>query len=260
MKTLLSPLFALALITSSLHAEEVVFGEDDATQSAYNNGWAGGNNGGTGFGEWNLYVTQEEGAESHAGMFIGNAEEGKDLAEVAIKGKSFGFFANGKSFEVATAFRRFSTLLVPGDTFSFLMKTGPFKQKFDFDSPDKGAVGLTLRANPNAAKPDDYNTDARFEFGTYEGEDNYQVFDGETGHDTGVPVSEVPISVAITLLTADTYTLEITNLGTKKVTKLENRKLGGAAGAALESFCAFDRDGETADAYFNGFQLSKPAQ
>ena len=258
-KTLFSLLF-LGLSLNPLLAESVVFGEDDASQTAYNNGWSGGNNGGSGFGEWNLYVTQEEGAESHAGLYIATLEENKDLDETAIKNKAFGLFANGKSFEAASAFRRFSTFLVPNDSFSFLMKTGPFKPKFDFDSPNKGAIGLTLRATSVATKPDEYNTDARFEFGAYEGEDNYQIYDGESSHDSGIPCAEAPISVTITLTSADTYNLEIIDLGTKKMTKLENRKFGGAAGAQLESFCIFDRDGETNDAYFNGLQLSKAAQ
>ncbi len=140
------------------------------------------------------------------------------------------------------------------------MKTGPFKQKFDYDKPETGSIGLTLRASSTATKVDDYNQDSRFEFGSYEGQANYQIFDGDTSHDSGVPVVENPVSVTFTLVTADTYNLEITDLSTKKTTKLDNRKLGGSAGSQVESFCIFDRDGETNDAYFNGFQLSKAAQ
>ena len=260
MKKILLPFFSLTFLLTPLYAESVVFGEDDASHSAYNNGWSGGNNGGSGFDTWNLYVAQEEGTESNAGFYIATIDEKKDLDEAAIKNKAFGFFANGKTFEAATAYRRFSQFLVANDTFSFIMKSGPFKQKFDYDSPNKGAVGLTLRATSVATKSDEYNIDARFEFGAYEGEDNYQIYDGESSRDSGIPCSEAPISVTITLTSADTYNLEVTDLGTKKTTNLDNRKLGGAAGAQLESFCAFNRDGETNDAYFNGFQLSKAAQ
>lgn len=258
MKNLPIILFVALLVgLTSLHAENVVFGEDDASQSAYANGWNGGSNGGSGFQPWTIYAQQEEGTESHAGTFIGNTSDNKDLDEAAIHDKTFGFFANGKSFEAAAAFRRFAQLLAPGDSFSWIMKTGPFKQKFDYDKPETGSIGLTLRATPKGEKVDDYNLDSRFEFGSYEGQTNYQVFDGDTNHDSGMPVVENPIAVTFTLVTADTYNLEVTDLATKKTTKLDNRKLGGAPGAQLESFCLFDRDGETNDAYFNGLQLSK---
>lgn len=260
MKKFLTFCFLSALSTASLFGEQVVFAEDDASRSTYANGWSGGQNGGNGFEPWTLYVTQEENAESHAGLFIATIEDNSDIDEVGIKGKAFGFFANGVIFEEATAFRRFATFLVPGDSFSFLLRTGAFEQKFEMDSPDKGGVGITLRATSLAEKPADYNLDARLEFGTYEGEENYQVIDGESDRDTGIKVTDEPVSITIHLLTPDTYTLEVVNLGSKQVTRLENRKLGGAAGAPIESFCAFNRNGEKSDVFFNGFQLSKAAQ
>ena len=260
MKKILTFSAVFALLLGSVFAEQVVFAEDDASRSTYANGWSGGQNGGNGFEPWNLYVTQEENAESHAGLFTATIEDNSDIDEVGIKGKAFGFFANGISFEEATAFRRFATFLVPGDSFSFLLRTGSFERKFEMDSPEKGGVGITLRATSIAQKPADYNLDTRLEFGTYEGQENYQIIDGEAEKDTGIKVTDEPISVSITLLTADTYTLEVANLGSKQVTRLENRKLGGSAGAPIESFCAFNRDGEKSDVFFNGFQISKAAQ
>ena len=260
--TMKNTLFLLPalLIACTLHAEPVVIGEDDASQGSYNNGWNGDTNGGSGFEPWVIMTTREEGTESNAGLFIATREGNKDFDETGINDKAFGMYANGKSFEVSAAFRQFARPLTAGDTFSFLMKTGPFKTKFDFDSPDTGAIGITLRAASGAAKTDDYKTEVRFEFGTYEGQANYQIYDGETSHDSGIPVSEAPLTVTFTLVTPDTYELEIMDFASKKTTKLDPRKLGGAPTTPLVSFCLFDRDGETHNAYFNGFQIAKPAQ
>ena len=104
---------------------------------------------------------------------------------------------------------------------------------------------------------DDYNKGVRFEFGFYEGQGNYQVYDGEEKHDTGVAFTDAGLSVTFTLVTADTYALEITTLADKKTTKLSGRKLAGTAAGALDSFSIFNRDGEKSDAFFNGFQVTK---
>src|SRR5438132_1448416 len=94
---------AALLATSALRAEERVnVSEDDAAQGAYNDGWSDGKNGGSGFGPWILKTATGEG-ESHAGFFIATKSNNADLNNIDTSGKAFGTYANGVSFEQATA-------------------------------------------------------------------------------------------------------------------------------------------------------------
>ena len=237
--------FAAALSLSA--KEQVPVAEDDASKPAYGGGIGDGKNGGTGFGPWIVKTTVLAGQESHAGMFIADTEANADLMNVGINRKAFGLFANGVGFEAVTAFRPFGRTLAPGMAFSFTMKHGEFVKKFDTDDPAPGSTGITLRTGNANANTDDYNRGARWEFGAYEGQGNYQVFDGEAKQDTGIPTSDGGLSVTFILTGPDTYDLEVTKLDGKKTTKLKGRKLGGTAGGPLESFCVFNRDGEKAD-------------
>lgn len=251
MKTLL-----IALLFPLLALAKDQIAQDDASQSAYSSEWKSGSNGGSGFGPW-TQQTLTSGDPSNAGFYIATQENNADLNGIAVGGKAFGMFANGVSFEVASAFRAFSKPLGVGESFSFTMEHDRFEKKFDSDSSAAGAIGITLRTGDQAGSIEDYNKNARFEFGIYGGQANYQIYDGEENHDTGVPFTDAGLSIKFTLLTADTYDLEITTLADKKTTKLSNRKLGGASGGSLDSFCIFDRNGEKADAYFNSFAVGK---
>ena len=233
--------------------------EDEATHSAYNGGWESGKNAGTGFGAWFFKTAGGQIPDSHSGFFIASSTAQPDLENAGPAGKAFGLFANGVEFEVACAFRAFDAPLAAGDSFSLLMECGEFARKFDHDDPRPGVVGFSLRTGASAEAWDEYLTGARLQFGFYQGEGNYQVFDGEADHDTGVPFTTGGISVTVTLVTPDTYNLEITNLDTKETKKLEGRKLAGDPGAPIESFAIYNQDGETGDAYFNGFQVSRLA-
>lgn len=255
---LLASVFLLCLPLSA--KEQVPLADDNAANSAYNGGWGEGSNGGNGFGPWTIRaVNDNKQGESHAGAFIADTEANADLVNVGIKKKAFGLFANGVVYEQAVAFRGFAKPLAPGTSFSFLFKHGEIVKKFDTDDPAPGSSGVTLRTSNANGSASDYNKGARFEFGIYEGQGNYQIYDGEKKQDTGIPTSDGGLSVTFTLVTTDTYDLEITKLDGKKTITLKGRKLGGAAGGALESFCIFNRDGEKNDVFFNGFQVSKDA-
>lgn len=260
MKLSLLPLAALFLAALPLLAkEQVPVADDNAAQGAYNGGWGDGNNGGNGFGPWTIRAVSLKSNESHAGAFIADTEANADLVNVGINKKAFGLFANGVGFEQAIAFRAFGKPLAPGMSFSFLFKHGEIVKKYDNDDPAPGSAGVVLRTGNANASPDEYNRAARFEFGMYEGQGNYQIFDGEKKQDTGIPTSDGGLSVTFTLVTADTYDLEVTKLDGKKTITIKGRKLGGAAGAPIESFAIFNRDGEKNDTFFNGFQVSRDA-
>lgn len=249
-------LLCFALSALSAHAADaIVLAEDDASDPAYKSEWKA-EGGGTGFAEWTFKTAQGASGESHAGFFIAETARNPDMKPVAIRDKAFGFFANGAGFEIAAAFRPLKKPLAVGQTFSFLFETGEFAKKFDQDDAAPGSVGVTLRSGNAAAGVEDYNKDARLEFGSYAGKPNYQIFDGETTQDTGVPLTSGGLTVSITLATADTYDVEITTLADKKKTTLKGRKLGGTAGAKIESFCLFNRNWEKNDAFFNGLQIT----
>lgn len=243
---------------STVHAgDRVNIAEDEASHSAYNGGWQSEKNAGTGFGAWLLRTEGGVGADSHAGFFIASASAQPDLENVATAGKAFGMFANGVNFEVACAFRTFDAPLAVGDSFSLMMECSEFIRKFDSDDPRPGVVGFSLRTGSASEGWDDFQNGARLQFGRYQGDENYQIFDGESDHDTGVPATNAGVSVTVTLVTPDTYDLEITSLDTNETKKLPGRKLAGDPGSPIESFAIYNQDGEQGDAYFNGFQVSR---
>ena len=245
--------FAVLLCAASINAKEpATAAKDDASQSAYSGGWSE-SSGGTGFGNWQFQDFHGTN-DSYAGHFIANHSDNHEIEPIASGGSAFGLYANGSEFESAVAFRPLAAPLQVGDAFSFQMLNGLIEQKGASDNPAAGAIGLTLRNGNAAGAPDDYNKGARFEIINLKGEVNYQVYDGEASHDTGVVYSDQGIAVTVTLTGADTYDLEITRLADKKVTKLSGRKLGGSGN--IESFCIFDRNGEKADGFFNNFQVS----
>lgn len=252
-------LSALAATSAAQSSDRINIAEDEASHSAYNGGWESGKNSGTGFGAWVHKTFGGIQADSHAGFFIASSGTQNDLDSAALGGKAFGLFANGVDFEVACAFRAFDAPLAVGDSFSLLMECSNFVKKFDRDDPRPGVIGFSLRTGSASEVWDDFQTGARMQFGFYQGEENYQVYDGQDDHDTGVPFSDMGVSVAVTLVSPDTYDLEITQLDTKETKKLAGRKLAGVAGAPIESFAIYNQDGETGDAYFNGFQVSRLA-
>jgi hypothetical protein len=240
-------------------AESVVIAEDDASSSAYASQWDNSKNGGSGFTSWSL-TTEGNDNDRHSGFYIATIKNNPDLNGIAKADKAFGMFANGPEFEQAVAFRGFERSLKPGDSFSFMMENGLFEKKFDKDDPTPGSIGLVLRTSNSNSSVADYNKDAVFEFGYYSGKDNYQIYDG-TGadkSDSGVPFTEMGVSVTITITGPDTYDLEIQTLNDKKLTKLPGRKFSAAG--TIESFAIFDRNGEKNDAYFNQFQVARPSK
>ncbi len=239
-----------------VRADQTNVAEDDASQEAYNGGFDSGKNGGSGFGEWKM--TNEGNDENrHSGFFVATTENNQDLNGIARNGKAWGLFANGTGFEQAVAYRTFSQPLAVGDSFSFLMENGKIEKKFETDDPATGSIGLTLRTSNATESPADYNKDAVFEFGYYEGKDNYQIYDGSGADktDSGVPFTDSGVIVTVTITGEDSYDLEIQTALEKKLTKLPGRKLGSAG--AITSLAIFNRDGEKTDAFFNSLQVAR---
>ncbi|MDX2080045.1 MAG: hypothetical protein SFU53_04615 [Terrimicrobiaceae bacterium] len=255
--------FLLASILLSIPgqaADRVNIAEDEASHSAYNNGWNQDQNSGSGFGAWVLRSKAGTGEYTHSGFFIAGANDDNRIANIASGGKAFGLFANGVELEAAVAFRTLNTPLQVGDSFSVLLKCEDFLPKFENDDPQPGAIGFALRNGANAESWDEYQAGARMQFGFYQGDANYQIQDGEPDTDTGVPMTPAGIAVTVTLVTPDTYDLEITPLDTRETKRLTGRRLGGDAGTTIDSFALFNVDGESRDAFFNGLQVSRSGE
>jgi hypothetical protein len=259
MKTKTLLFVALTLFSSTgiiLYAESNVIAEDDASQGAYGGGWDNSKNGGSGFSNWTL-TTEGNDADRHSGFFLASTKDNQDLNGIAKGDKAFGTYANGAGFEQAVAYRAFEKPLKVGDSFSFMMETGPFEKKFEKDDPTPGSVGITLRSSNANSSVADYNKDSVFEFGHYQGKGNYQIYDGSGGDkaDTGIPTVDSGVSVTITITGPDTYDLEIQTLKDKNIIKLPGRKLG--SGNPIQSMAVFNRNSEKYDAFFNQFQVSR---
>ena len=138
-----------------------------------------------------------------------------------------------------------------------LLENGKIEKKFETDDPGTGSIGLTLRTSNATDSPADYNKDAIFEFGFYEGKDNYQIYDGSGADktDSGVPFTDSGVIVTITITGEDSYDLEIQTAADKKLTKLPGRKFASAG--AITSLAIFNRDGEKTDAFFNSLQVAR---
>lgn len=259
----MNPRFFLPLVTAAslcfagqLQAKpQDVIGDDDASRYV-NSGWNSDKGDGTGFGPWELRATTAKEQNSHAGFYIASADAKPDLQNAAIRGKAFGMYANGVSFEAAAAFRAFDKPLLPGQSFSWIMENGEIVKKFDVDTDtDGGSLGLTLRTGNANSDAGEYNVGVRFEIGYYKKANAYILYDADGMKKLDVPFTDAGLAITFTLVTPDTYNLEITSLADKKTVKLNGRKLGGTLGDPIASFCLFDRNGESNDVYFNGFQI-----
>ncbi len=247
--------FAILCLTSlGAFAEPTNIAEDDASQ--YGDGWGNGKNGGTGFGAW-TETTEGNDESRHSGFFIATTDNNKDLNGIAKDGKAFGLYANGSGFEQAVAYRPLEKPLAVGDSFSFMMETGPFEKKFEKDEGG-GSVGLALRSGNATGSTADYNAGSLFEIGHYQGKGNYQIYDGSNKPDSGVPFSDQGITITVTLTGRDTYDLEIQTMKDKNVIKLPGRKLSSSG--SIESFAIFNRNSEKYDAFFNQFQIARDSK
>jgi hypothetical protein len=252
MKKKLGLALCLAFIFGLVRADQTNLAEDDASLGPIETG----KNSGSGFGPWKL-LTEGNDANRHSGAFIATTEHNQDLNGIAQNGKAWGLYANGTGFEQVVAFRVFSEPLAVGDSFSFLMENGRIEKKFETNDPAPGSIGLTLRTSNAADAPADYRKDAVFEFSYEEGKDNYQIHDGAGPDqaDTGIAFADSGVIVTVTITGADSYDLEIQSAADKKLTKLPGRKLASAG--AITSLAIFNRDGEKADAFFNGLQVAR---
>ena len=219
--------------------------------SSYGADWKDGAGAANGWEAWTLRANGNPEKKSYAGFYLAKQEEKSGSEPVATEGRSFAIFADGEGFQEAAAFRGFSKALESNQSFSIdLIAPAPKS-----NAGTSGSIGLTLRNGKKADGPADYNAGARFELTAIEGQANYQIFDGSQPSDSGMAVTPAGFRIEFTLKSPDTYDLKLYPLSGGSPVELKDRKLGGSAGAPLDSFSIFNRDSEQ-NAFFNQLRLN----
>jgi len=122
--------FAMAAMLAGA-AFAATAGSDNSGNAAYGDGWATGDNGGTGYGAWTINSTQGSG---FAGAFIG----GSGAGGLDLGASSFGLYANPNTSAASVeALRDFDSAMLVGQTFSFTLG-------INWDSGSDGAKGFSL--------------------------------------------------------------------------------------------------------------------
>lgn len=145
--------------------------EDTASNADYGAEWLTGQNGGSGFGAWSLANDAE------AGFFT--SENG------------WGLWSHTNN--LAEAIRPFAAPLAPGQQFQATIKNGWVLEGMQ-------GVGMMLRNQQGA--------DA-IQFYFNGGDVEYQIEDADSGRDSGIPWTDMPQTVTITLLTTNSYELRV---------------------------------------------------
>jgi hypothetical protein len=258
--------FLLFLLVDYCYAQSYVSGEDESYYKSYQDGWQSGDKSGRGFQEWILQAPQYDSAEEeqYAGFFIAESNRESDLGSFASKGKAFGIFANGTSFEETVAFRAFDRPLGVGDVFSFRFKFSGFLNKFERDSDKLSSVGFALRHTVEAYASSSIAKSRVFAFVILEGFSTYQIFDGSKRFNTRIFIDPQGAEVGFRVNDSG-YDIQIITLSDHTIYNLNNRSFAqlqlanedqNLSPLALRGFAFFNLNGGANNAYFNALQLS----
>jgi hypothetical protein len=209
---------------------------DFADAAAYQHGWIDGDDGGTGFDyPWTFSPTLAPfTVESSTQNGDGDSNSDGDIDTV---GKSFTIRTNGNAIYAALRF------LTPGP-----LQIGD-RVAYDFDAVGFGIDGF---ANCDLTS----QSAVRFDLRVTGGEVNYVILDAAGSNDSGVPVTDEGIHVALDLTGADTYTLRVTPLG--GATTERSGTLAGAGDIAIFR-CGIANDASGLNvAYFNSVVVPEP--
>jgi len=236
--------FSILLLTSAALAQVP---NDNASNSAYSDGWQTGDNGGTGFGAWTLTGPTNT---SQGGFFIGNSknngdDDGNGDGDINTTGdKAWGLYAN--SGQTASAVRSFSSALSVGQSFSLRMDNGWI------DSGGTVGFGLQNASNTN-----------RFEFYFVGGASKYQRNDSGGVQNTTLDFTDGGLTIVFTLTGTNTYTATVTayyDSGTSPQTDTFSGTLLNSG--AIEKLRVFNYNagsGGAHDAFFNSIAVPEPA-
>jgi hypothetical protein len=260
----------ISIAAAQQTASAIVIATDNASDAAYSDGWAIGDNGGSGFGPWDGPGSYG-GPESVMEIDVAPAETDNDLGSSAFRIGTGGFFG---AFQVE---RPFSTPMSAGQSFSV-----------DYDSylitgegePRDIAISLRSAGGERFAFYAYYYNDGTYVFGSNEwGVNAATAFDNLNG---GAPLPENPLGGIVYTSTYTTddgsdgfkFTLDLPTIDTYRlrvfeddVTKLDvsgELKNGAAVlGQGISSVRFFGSETsfqipETGGvAYFNNLQISE---
>jgi hypothetical protein len=240
---LLSGLALAGLIgLSAANAAAQVFAYDDA--AAYTT-WTNAMNLGYGFGPWTLQETGSGGG-NFTGFFVGNS--GDPVA--STNGNAWGIYANGSSgTNAAVAYRSFINPLTTNTVFKLKWHT----KGIGFSPNSLG--GFSLRHGNTNGSTTNFDAGLRFAFRYVGGgSDAFLIVDGSGANYTGLSFGSNPFQIEFTLLTANTYRLEVKDAaGVNVLATYDNMILAGSNSINSVALYAFQTDG---DQVFNNLEIA----
>jgi hypothetical protein len=223
---------------------------DDASQTAYANGWQAGDNGGAGFGPWSFTFSGNVNDLVHPPQFIDNAP----LAANSLGAPAFALSTGDRPNQYDTSEVR-RTLTVPisvGQTFSA--------------DVDGSALSSNAPAFTTGNTLDLFGTDGSERFSLFTNNQYHNDRWTATGDaDTSIPAGNA-FHVAFTLLTANTYSLVLSPIGggTPYFTQL-NAPLAGTANVAINrvritAYGTGSSANGSKELFFNNLAITGPDQ
>lgn len=161
------------LVVFHFNAQAALVASDNANQSAYSDGWTGGDNGGSGFQAWVLDGGNPDGGSF--GRFIGSSLNLGGGSDINVSGNSFGMYANGGANRTVSsgATRSFNGgALATGQTFSFVLAVNFRNGNKGFDLRDSGGNSIwnfnvggdAYKQNGTTVFGNNYNANTVFSF------------------------------------------------------------------------------------------------
>jgi hypothetical protein len=221
-----SSCLAALLLGLSANNSRAAVAYDDASQGAYSDGWATSDDGGYGFGSWNITGTGTHGTVVQSSAVNGGGSSGN----INVSGVSWGLYADpGGNINAA---RSFDSALTLGQSLLLQMDNGWI---------DSGSVGFILLNSDN-------NNVFQFYFNA--GASSYYIHDNR-GWDQGTSLGFTPdgfdVSFQLTgantyALTAGSYSYSGTLAGSGSIDEIQFYNSGAGYGANY-------------NAYFNSLQV-----
>jgi len=230
--------FLLFLFFSIVNVAMAQYGTDNAQETAYNDGWTTGDNGGYGFSAWNL-TTGDDG-----NIFIATGAD----CNILIGGEAWGLWANNDY--TTEAVRPFTQALNVGDILSLQMENNGIY--------GSSSTGFSLRNSDNQIL---------FEFYYQAGSTNtYKVsdFNGESAVDEALGWTNAGLNIQILLTASNTYTLTVSRIGETTVyTKTGTLKTPATGTQTINNFRFFyyeQKEQSSDNVYFNNLRVYKAPQ
>ncbi len=220
---------------------------DDASQSAYADGWQAGDNGGTGWGgSWNLNTAPPPDGDK-AGFIVGTSQNnGFGNGNIDTENLAWGMYANSGYY--AQASRSFNGNLSIGQSVILSMDNG------FIDTGSSFGFTLTAFGDPGA-------TD-QFSFYFTGGGSNYKTsvgrFMSSQETDTGVGFTSAGLEVAFTLTGVSSYSVAITPNGGSTTTLDGNFVRSDVTLDHIEFLNSNAGSGTANTGFFNEIQVTNP--